>query len=218
MPWFRRGRGTWSTSTKMSDHFYHVYAGGDWEEPVAEHVEALHQSGLASYFDNIYVGYVGPIDRIAAAEKTIMAALPAVTVTRTGTGWEQETMSLIPQYLSSGPVLYAHTKGASDPSPINKAWRRSMTLECIIRWERAVEALHEWDIAGCHWLMADDLKWFFGGTFWWANSDYLRTLPPVSVENRWQAEHWVGLNPQVRAFDLKPGHPGDIPLDTDWRL
>jgi hypothetical protein len=199
------------------DHFYHVYAGGQWEQPVEEHLQALYQSGLAEHIEHMYVGYVGPIDRIAAAEKAITNAVPCTTITRSATGWEQETMGLIPHYLSGNPVMYAHTKGSSDPSPINIAWRRSMTIECILNWPRALDALQSYDIAGCHWLMAADMKWFFGGTYWWATSDYLRTLPAIGNENRFQAEHWVGLNPEVKVFDLKPGHPGNIPLDTDWR-
>lgn len=199
------------------DHFYHVYAGGNWQDPVAEHLQALHQSGIATHIDRMYVGFVGSIDQIAEAEATIRASIAARTITKSALGWEQETMGLIPTYLSDKPVLYAHTKGSSDPSPINIAWRRSMTQECVINWRRSLAALDDHDIAGCHWLMAADKKWFFGGTYWWATANYLRTLPPIGRENRFQAEHWVGLNPNVRAFDLKPGHPGMIPLDTDWR-
>ena len=199
------------------DHFYHVYAGGRWREPVEEHIEALTRSGLLDQISGLFVGYVGTADQIAEAESFITRQLPAVTINRSGTGWEQETMGLIPHRITNKPVLYAHTKGSSDPSAINIAWRRSMTKECILGWQRALQALETHDIAGCHWLMAADHKWFFGGTYWWARADYLKTLPPIGLENRFQAEHWVGLNPDVRAFDLKPGHPGHIPLDTDWR-
>ena len=199
------------------DHFYHVYAAGQWREPVEEHLLALHQSGVAGHLHRMYVGYVGSEDQIAEAEDFIQSQIASVTVARSPSGWEQETMGLIPEYITDLPVLYAHTKGASDPSPINIAWRRSMTKECIINWRRCLVALDDHDIAGCHWLQAADSKWFFGGTFWWATADYLRTLPQIGLENRFQAEHWIGLNPNVKQFDLKPGHPGMIPFDTDWR-
>lgn len=199
------------------DHFYHVYAGGNWQEPVQEHLQALKESGLADILDHFYVGYVGSDEQIKEAEKLIASEIDAVTINKSKTGWEQETMGKITQYLGDNPVLYAHTKGSSDPSAINIAWRRSMTKECVIKWERAMGALSQHDAVGCHWVQSADLKWFFGGTFWWATPDYLRTLPVIRNENRWQAEHWIGLNPSVKVFDLKPGHPGNIPYDTDWR-
>ena len=201
----------------MIDHFYHVYAGGQWKEVVKEHIQALRQSGLDQQIEHMYVGYVGTPEQTDEAEQFICSELETVTINKSETGWEQETMRLIPKYVTDKTVLYAHTKGASRQSDHQTTWRRSMTKECIINWERAIAALSDHDIVGCHWLCAADGKWFFGGTFWWASAEYLRTLPDINNENRFQAEHWVGLNPNVRAFDLKPGHPGELPLNIDWR-
>lgn len=199
------------------DHFYHIYANGQWRQPLEEHILALNYSGLLPHIENMYVGYVGSIDNIVAAEAEVTANLSTTTVARSPVGWEQETMSHIPRLVNKNPVLYAHTKGSSHVNPFTAAWRRSMTKECIINWQRALDALNGYDTAGCHWLRAEDGKWFFGGTFWWATADYLRTLPPIGYDNRFQAEHWIGLNPNVKAFDLKPGHPGEIHNSTDWR-
>jgi hypothetical protein len=199
-------------------HFYHVYAGGEWHDPVREHVEALEKSFLNQHLKKMYVGYVGSDKEIEEAEKYISYHVPAVTIARSPTGWEQETMRNIQSLLSDGPVLYAHSKGASDPSPINIAWRRSMTLNCVINWRSRLVDLMSHDTSGCHWLQAEDGKWFYGGTYWWANSEYLKTLPDVGEESRFMAEHWIGLNPQVKAYDILPNiHPGQTPLDTDWR-
>jgi hypothetical protein len=53
----------------------------------------------------------------------------------------------------------------------------------------------------------------FGGNFWWANANYLRTLPPLRYKDRFDAETWIGLgNPLVH--DLLPGWPS-IPLCTE---
>jgi hypothetical protein len=49
-------------------------------------------------------------------------------------------------------------------------------------------------------------KHFFGGNFWWARTNYLRALPPVEVEHRWQAEGWIGLaDPSVKI--MREGFP-----------
>lgn len=198
-------------------HFYHVYAGGEWRDPVSEHIQALYYSEVAQHMKRFYVGYVGTDEQIAEAEQYIQQHIPSVTIARSPSGWEQETMRHIPDYLTDGPVLYAHTKGSSHVNDFTAGWRRSMTKECIINWRYCLTKLEDNDIAGCHWLQAEDGKWFYGGTYWWATTQYLRKLPPVGEENRFMAEHWIGLNPEVKAFDLKPGHPGEIHPSTDWR-
>lgn len=65
------------------DHFYHVYAGGQWRQPVEEHIQALNQSGLIDQIASMFVGYVGTADQIAEAEAFINSSLPAVTINRT---------------------------------------------------------------------------------------------------------------------------------------
>jgi hypothetical protein len=200
------------------NHFYHVYAGGKWREPVEEHIHALYQSGIAKHLDAMYVGYVGSKEQIEEAEEFINKRYTTVTIARSEYGWEQETMKHIQRIANTGTVLYAHTKGSSDPSPINVAWRRSMTKDCVLDWRKCLIHLFDYDTVGSHWLQSEDGKCFYGGTFWWANVNYLQTLPPVMFENRFCAENWIGLNPNIRPYDMKEKiHPGQIPLDTDWR-
>ena len=113
-------------------------------------------------------------------------------------------------------VFYAHTKGAWSPVDINVRWRRSMTYHTVIMWQDAVRALDDRDAAGCHWVQDQHGPWFLGGTYWWANADYLSRLPDVPFVSRWSAEHWIGMgDPQV--FDLNPGHPaGQATFTTSW--
>lgn len=74
------------------------------------------------------------------------------------------------------------------------------------------------DVVGSHWVEEPEKnRKFFGGTYWWANAGYLLSLPPVGEETRFHAEYWIGEGQDPKIYDLKPGHPGLIPLDTDWR-
>ena len=52
---------------------------------------------------------------------------------------------------------------------------------------------------------------FFGGNFWWARSDYVRTLPDIrslellaglDLSRRHVCERWIGENPAVRSASL----------------
>lgn len=130
-------------------------------------------------------------------------------------GWEQVTLRAVREYARThdGAVLYAHTKGAHDTSDFRVRWRRSMCRRVVGNWRENLAMLDEYDAVGCHWLTPGQYPSyvttpFFGGNYWMARCDYLRTLPECSTESRFDAERWIGLgNPKV--FDLLPGWPGE---------
>lgn len=208
-------------------HFYHVWAGGEWRGPLIEHCDALNR---ARYDGPLVVGVVGPRAQrdLAVAEITRRCRMPDRVVTAEG-GFEQVTLAVVHQHAQQHPegaVLYMHTKGASSPSRLNAAWRRSMT--CALLANGALDGhLRELedgtDIVGCHWL---DRAHFphvrvptrmpmIGGNFWLARCDHLAGLKPVSTSDRWQAESWIGEcknTPTVK--DLCPGWPGTVPWVT----
>lgn len=173
--------------------FFHVWTPGAWREPTGEFIEALA--------DNAFTGpiHLNPIMH----------------------GWEQATIDRVRTYAQDhdGAVLYGHAKGAANPTRFNARWRQSMTRRVVAQWAENLAALEEYDIAGCHWItpamvppgagpeFQDDLA-FFGGNFWMARCDYLRTLPACPTENRHQAEHWIGMG-TPRVLDLLPGWPDD---------
>jgi hypothetical protein len=113
----------------MLAHFYHVYADGAWEAPVAEHLAALDASGLAAALDYKAAGVVGSPGNCQAA---IAALGPGWQVAMTApAGFEDVTLRAVHAYAAlDGKVFYAHTKGAGDPSRANMFWRRRMTACC----------------------------------------------------------------------------------------
>jgi len=205
-------------------HSYHVYAAGAWAEPVREHIEALGESAFPGPVTVTLIG--ADEDRFRARERitTLMdaAGLPPVTGwIEMRAGYEQVTLRVIRSEarLSTGEaaVLYAHTKGARDNSAWNTDWRRSMTFHTVTSWRHALYLLSDpgIDTVGCHWLTPEQhhnppdyivTSPFYGGNFWWAKASYLRELPPVQDERRYQAEEWIGLG-APRAADLLPGWP-----------
>jgi hypothetical protein len=190
-------------------HFYHVYADGAWEAPVTEHLHALTVSGLLDALDHVFVGVVGaPKNRALVCE-----AFPAVVVAEADEGWEQVTLQKLHHYAHNhdAKVFYAHTKGAYQVDDYRMLWRVAMTYDTVTRWRECVDALDFVGVAGPYWLDSampehSDHKHFFGGNFWWARTNYLRALPPVEVEHRWQAEGWIGLaDPSVKI--MREGFP-----------
>lgn len=191
----------------MVAHFYHVYSDGEWQTPVEDHARALADGGLREHLSGLYLGVVGA-DVDGPVECFRDYGLDPYVWARASEGWEQVTLEALWRYchVNDGPVFYAHTKGAANQSEINTAWRLSMTYYTVMQWRDALAALDTHDAAGCHWIDEPNGNRFFGGTFWWANSRYIRSLPPVSYHSRWMAEIWIGEgHPIVR--DLNPGHP-----------
>lgn len=192
-------------------NYHHVYAAGAWEVPLAEHIAALREAEFKGQFR---VGIVGPhqpvIDYLAST------GFPFQVCAHADKGWEQVTLEALRSELGNhdGPVLYTHTKGASDPTGFNDLWRRSMTSVVVKGWRGCVAALDAgYDAVGGHWLEHGKAEQpvgdrpYFGGNFWWATTAYLRTLLPVSYETRYDAEEWVGQG-KPKVLDLSPGWPG----------
>jgi len=212
-------------------HFYHVYATGDWEEPLTEHLAMLGSSGLGGELRTLNVGIVGP-KRKRDAVKMMLAHMAHVhlrfdIVAEEDDGWEQVTMIPLSHFVQrvEGAILYAHTKGAGDPTPINIAWRRSMTKAVVRDWRKCISILDgtysssgptrkDIEAVGCHWLTPEAYPAlvgvpYFGGTFWWARTEFLRMLPEPSMESRYEAEAWLGRGPRrPHVVDLAPGWPG----------
>jgi hypothetical protein len=197
-------------------HFYHVYADGVWQEPALDHLEALVRSGLLDRLDEMYLGIVGRPE----LRKQVRHRLPGVVVAESDTGWEQVTLRELHGYAlnETANVFYAHTKGASSQTPLAEGWRVSMTHDTVTRWRECVEGLERSDAAGPFWLKSQDPlhaghDHFFAGNYWYARSEYLRTLPTVENEHRYQAEGWIGLgNPSVTSL-----RSGLAWYDNFWR-
>ena len=193
--------------------YHHVYAVRGWKKILGEHVHALVDSRLDRAAD-IRFGIVGPDHQPALVENYLRVRLKHEVVTQEPEGWEQVTLAAL--YAAAmtddfDAVCYLHTKGVTEPNEWNTAWRRSMLRGVVTLWEHCVKMLDEVDAVGCHWLTPE--QWpeqvatpFFGGNFWWARADYVRSLGPCANEHRHQAEAWIGLgSPSVA--DLAPGWP-----------
>jgi hypothetical protein len=173
-----------------------VYADGDWLTPATEHLEELVISGLLDNLDDMFLGIVGTPEN----RERVKRELPGVCVAECATGWEQVTLTALHDFAQTddGAIFYAHTKGAWSQSELARQWRVSMTHDTVTRWPECVTALQSVEAAGPYWLKSwepehADHDYFFAGNFWWARSDYVRRLDPVGVDNRFQAEGWVGL-------------------------
>lgn len=208
-------------------HWFHVYAGGDWRVPVAEHIDAMKRSGLDDVIKSLNVGVVGSSEQRADALE-VLELWDLDSVAEADDGWEQVTLAPMYEWAQNhdGLICYTHTKGASRNDPIDRAWRRDMEYHNVIEWERIVEALTgDFLVAGAHWITDDqsDHAGMFGGNFWWVRADLLRHGEPPKNDYRHRAEEWLGdlgrvesLVRDVTVFDLCPKSITAGDLCVDW--
>ena len=185
-------------------HFYHVWAGGDYREAVAEHGAAMRAARLDAVPEVGIVGNASEITRAVAWLEVHLAGCRVVAASETG--FEHVTLTALRKAARESepgtPFLYAHTKGAMSRSDRSTVWRREMTDVCVGLWEDCAFALHTVDAAGCRW-MGD--RRIFAGNFWWARAGYLARLPPPRAD-RQGAEDWIGSG-DLSIADLLPGLP-----------
>lgn len=78
-----------------------------------------------------------------------------------------------------------HTKGVTYDHPILnknvKAWVRYLDLYTIGHWKECIDALNTYDTAGT--MYSPTPMKHYSGNFWWANSNYIKTLPTLDKEN-----------------------------------
>lgn len=187
---------------------------------MGEQMSSLEQCGLADCASEITIGING--DKEDGDVAKLIAPTKAKVITHgKGTGTEITTMNVIRDWVKCHRgwyVLYYHMKSASHPQQPNTAWRLNMEKHCIWNWRTCVLDLDKgYDTCGCYWLTPEEhptmiQKYpFYGGTFWWAKSDYLATLPPLpppEFVHRYDAESWIGMGPRrPRAMNYISGWP-----------
>lgn len=199
-------------------HYYHLYANGNWLEPWEDQIKALVDSGLYQKLDSIKIGVVGGSGQRKAAIEAVTLHDKVQIVVEASTGYEQETLDILYQESMESEeeiyFLYGHTKGAAFHRPINAWWRRDMIRHTVERWQESISLLNEgYDATGIYWRRgplgskSPVANSHFSGNFWWAKSSYLNTLGVPARNSRYDAEAWIGLNPNIKAYELHGGMP-----------
>lgn len=204
-------------------HFYHLWLGGSWIEILHSHITALNNHGLMNRLEMLYIGLVGSVNERAVAKRLLnVMGIKYTIIVEAEIGYEQVTQNALYEFSKNndGYVLYAHNKGASDPSEINISWRKSMTYHNIVQWQNAISYLPTKDAVGCHWLAHEQYSVistpYFAGTFWWTHLSIIRQLGYPDNNSRYDAEVWIGKHPNINIHDLCPGWPGHYIFTTTW--
>ena len=116
---------------------------------------------------------------------------------------ESDTLNFILQKSNDSStnrrILYLHTKGVTHSHQLVKknvdAWVEYLDLYNIHKWKECVDALDTNDVAGG--LYESSHPKHFSGNFWWANTNYIKTLPEITEKNYKlfnRGEFWILSN------------------------
>lgn len=201
---------------------------------VADQMDRLFRSGLEREASEIIVGVNGGFESQYIA-KLILPPKSRIVFHGLQSHAENLTIVELEKWLPAHPdwnVLYFHAKGCTHPvgsqygDNISKPWREGMMADLVDNWRQCVADLENFDGACSHFMrhMADGTQHIAAGNFFWATSNFLRTLPTIylrdrikvsgiaSAESRFEAEVWIGNGPKMPNMkEYRPTGGGGVP-------
>ena len=187
------------------DIFFHVYLKNDFSHILLSKFKKFKASGLYDNANKIYLTLFGDIERhqeFLSDLKDLYSKIEYAVIVNQEFNNEADSLNFVlkkaSEYTENTPMLYLHTKGVSYSHPEIKknvnAWVRYLDLYVINKWEECLQSLNNYDIAGPFYTGGGGLGSHFQGNFWWANSEYLKTLPKIdsnNIEKYNRGEFWV---------------------------
>jgi hypothetical protein len=178
--------------------FYHMYCINNCLELFTSTFDKI-QKNLLDYVAVVYVNLIGP--RASELANTITQLSPKIKIFKNcsnPTG-EMDTINLIHTFCQESlpaNVLYLHSKGVSKPNSKNiRSWVEYMEYFNIEKWSECVDTLNMYDTCGVNLQKLPVLH--YSGNFWWATSNYIKTLKPF---NERSANEFFSLNPLVNSY------------------
>lgn len=208
--------------------FMHVATVNQYQKVFEEVFESMIDSGLVDEADKINVCAVGNGDLMIPGEENIEVHFdPRAEYDPRGSieNGEFFTLGKLKEFADTVEentcILYCHLRGVTSPGNEHiSTWRKYLTDWNIGDYKDSLEALSEYDAVGVdliekeRWPYADH----FSGNFWWANSDYIKTLPSIAQISdpnseqkatlRHNGEFWIGMG----GGKMKSKHDSDVDI------
>jgi hypothetical protein len=202
--------------------FYHIADLPHWQTLVDEKITMMKDVNLWNSFSNIYLlchynseNFKGWIKQFET-DPRITSILYRDSVNPLGEIYSNRTIHTVCSSLSDNtPIFRYHTKGISQLHNHNRnaslQWNSYLDYYNIVKWDDCVKKLETHDAAGVNVHEPTH----FSGNIYWANSNYIKTLPQFqkphlnnfeknitqSYSYRHDSELWIGLNnPKIYEF------------------
>lgn len=179
--------------------FYHLPSLNDYKARFCSTYEKAMNCGLLDKIDNFFV--------ITDSDSTQFLNMLNVNVVKIS-GMpisERPTLMYLKKFAckNDGYSLYLHCKGSSRQCDQRiQDWVDMLEYFCIKQFKQCINELENgYNVVGCNFKKDADEP-HFSGNFWWANNNYLATLPELNSDDRIRCEMWIGKGVNFRAKSL----------------
>ena len=188
------------------DIYFHCYCFGSYASVLYNKYKKINNSELLKNIDNFYVIVSNAQERhkdFLQQFSTLSNKIKIINLPNPVFNDESDTLNFILQKSNDSStnrrILYLHTKGVTHSHQLVKknvdAWVEYLDLYNIHKWKECVDALDTNDVAGG--LYESSNPKHFSGNFWWANTNYIKTLPEITEKNYKlfnRGEFWILSN------------------------
>lgn len=188
------------------DIYFHCYCFGSYASVLYNKYKKINNSELLKNIDNFYVIVSNTQERhkdFLQQFSTLSNKIKIINLPNPVFNDESDTLNFILQKSNDSStnrrILYLHTKGVTHSHQLVKknvdAWVEYLDLYNIHKWKECVDALDTNDVAGG--LYESSHPKHFSGNFWWANTNYIKTLPEITEKNYKlfnRGEFWILSN------------------------
>lgn len=188
------------------DIYFHCYCFGSYASVLYNKYKKINNSELLKNIDNFYVIVSNTQERhkdFLQQFSTLSNKIKIINLSNPVFNDESDTLNFILQQSNDSStnrrILYLHTKGVTHSHQLVKknvdAWVEYLDLYNIHKWKECVDALDTNDVAGG--LYESSNPKHFSGNFWWANTNYIKTLPEITEKNYKlfnRGEFWILSN------------------------
>jgi hypothetical protein len=192
--------------------FAHWCMVNDYMDIIKEQINLILRSGLYSRVDKIYIGCLGEKSAYNRL-KSFISPHPKFEIYSYDIDikkYEFHTLKIVHEVSLENEKFYGfyiHTKGVNYPgNQGGKYWLDYMNYYNLTKWRDAVKHLdvgyYTYGVKLLPSSYPPAFKMHYSGNFWWFNSDYVATLPPIdSMDkcNRYNAETWICLEQPIAA-------------------
>jgi len=195
--------------------FYFIALLNDWKSILDSQIKSLLESELFKNTNKLFVRIFYEKKEDLNYILNILSKLKKIVITITEKNeFEFGTLEKIKEMskYETFYCYYLHSKGVSINEK-NKTFYKNSTdlihlLKCVESWRKYMEyfIIDEFETCiktlddgydACGVNLTESPSKHFSGNFWWAKSEFIKTLPEIkslNITNRWMAERWIGLS------------------------
>lgn len=200
--------------------FWHIATIGSWYDIVTDQLNKIISSSLINHVNNIYIGVISSdifeYQKLTHLLSTSKFYNKFNILFKKNSGFENQTLNALKHFCNHNPksnILYIHSKGVTRNTKPVADWRNYMEYFLIEKYHNCFKILNTHDHCGVNWTDGIKNTWIkphYSGNFWWATSDYIKTLPDIDTRTKFDnqrdlidlIEFWIGRNSNGKHYSF----------------